>query len=133
MNAYFSISELLASCSSTERQKLVESTSLSRNLVLLIHALEGIRSILGEPIMVNSSYRDVAHNKAVGGVPSSQHITASAADIRARSLTKLVEAIKSYQSASGTLGQVIVYDTFVHVALSSACMEKTRPFSLTYH
>lgn len=50
--------------------------------VALMRALEALRVDLGEPIIVTSGYRCAVHNRAVGGVPHSQHRYGRAADIR---------------------------------------------------
>ena len=42
----------------------------------------------GSPIIVNSGYRSQTVNKAVGGVPTSQHRRGEAADITAGSVKK---------------------------------------------
>lgn len=47
---------------------------------LLVH-LELLRRLVRKPIPIVSGYRCPAHNKAVGGVPRSQHLTGRAADI----------------------------------------------------
>ena len=44
--------------------------------------LENLRSRYGSPIVINSSYRSEAVNKAVGGVKGSNHLTGCAVDIR---------------------------------------------------
>lgn len=64
---------------------------------LCTHVLEPLRSFANSivdgntsprggrkeiPILINSGYRCPALNKAVGGVPNSQHLTGQAADIR---------------------------------------------------
>lgn len=132
MKSYFSISELLSKCSDQECQGLYKSAVLSRNLSLLSETLQGIRELLGMPLVVNSSYRDERHNKAAGGVRNSQHLTASAADITCKSLGQLLKAIKEYQAKTQRLGQVIVYDNFIHVALAEACNEEKRAFQVYY-
>lgn len=132
MKSYFSLSELLSKCSDSERQGLYKSPSLSRNLSLLSETLQGIRELLGMPLVVNSSYRDERHNKAAGGVRNSQHLTASAADISCKSLGQLLKAIKEYQAKTQRLGQVIVYDSFIHVALADACNEEHRAFQVMF-
>ncbi len=43
--------------------------------------LQVLRTETGKSITVNSAYRCFKHNKAVGGVSSSQHILGKAADI----------------------------------------------------
>ena len=42
--------------------------------------LEPVRAFFGKPITINSSYRNPEVNKAVGGVPTSQHSNGEAAD-----------------------------------------------------
>lgn len=47
----------------------------------LMHVLDAIRSVIGQPIYVNSGYRCPVHNANVGGVPNSQHVDGTAADL----------------------------------------------------
>lgn len=49
--------------------------------------LDPARERLGKPIMVNSGYRCPLKNKAVGGVPNSQHLKGEAADITCAEMT----------------------------------------------
>ena len=42
------------------------------------------------PIIINSGYRSPAVNKAVGGVPSSNHLTGCAADIHVLGIVQLI-------------------------------------------
>ena len=44
--------------------------------------MEDVRCSHEEPIIINSGYRSPQVNKAVGGVPTSNHLTGCAADIR---------------------------------------------------
>ena len=43
-----------------------------------------------EPIIINSGYRSLAVNKAVGGVATSNHLTGCAADIRVSGIEQLI-------------------------------------------
>ena len=43
-----------------------------------------------KPIVINSGYRSEAVNKAVGGVPNSNHLTGCAADIRVAGIEQLL-------------------------------------------
>jgi len=43
-----------------------------------------------EPIIINSGYRSPAVNKAVGGVPTSNHLTGCAADIHVSGIEQLI-------------------------------------------
>ncbi len=64
----------------------------------LIELLEQLRVKAGKPIHVNCGYRCPPHNAAVGGVPNSQHVLGTAADITIPALSfndakRLVEQI----------------------------------------
>ena len=52
------------------------------NVCALAVSLEHLRSRLNAPVVIISGYRTKAYNEKVGGVAKSQHLTASAADIR---------------------------------------------------
>ena len=47
----------------------------------LVDVLDAIRERIGQPIEVLSGYRCLEHNAEVGGVPNSQHVEGTAADI----------------------------------------------------
>ena len=49
--------------------------------------LQPLRDIYGKPIRINSGYRCPELNKAVGGVPNSQHVLGEAADIHCEGWT----------------------------------------------
>lgn len=54
----------------------------------LLDALEMLRHAIGDkPVKVNDAYRCPEHNKAVGGVPDSQHVLGLAADIEVQGMT----------------------------------------------
>ena len=80
---YFTIHELTQS--DTAHQKGIDNTpppAIKVKLTLLINnLLDPIREAWGSPITVNSGYRCPVLNKAVGGVPTSQHQKGEAADI----------------------------------------------------
>lgn len=87
------------------------------NVQQVMEQLEVLRAELGKSISVNSGYRTVEHNKAVGGESNSLHLCGMAADIRADGITpstvhstieKLIAAGKMKQGGLG------IYNTFVH-------------------
>ena len=45
------------------------------------NVLQGIRDYFNKPVTVSSGYRSPALNAAIGGQPTSQHLTGQAADI----------------------------------------------------
>lgn len=47
----------------------------------LMDKLDELRGLVGHPIYVTSGYRCPEHNRAVGGVDTSQHVLGNAADI----------------------------------------------------
>lgn len=94
--------------------------SLQANVEELAKNLQVLRDEIGEPLHINSAYRHAAYNKKIGGVPSSQHIKAKAADITAKSYTpkklaavieRLIKAGKMKQGGIGIYPGFTHYDT----------------------
>ena len=87
---YFTIAELTRS--TTAQLRGIDNTPSQQvidNLTALVETvLDPLRQAWGAPIHVNSGYRCPALNKAVGGVPASQHMLGQAADITAGSRAK---------------------------------------------
>lgn len=80
---------------------------------VLVHYLELLRNHFNSPILVDDACRCELHNRAVGGVPHSQHVLGLAADIRVENVTPkevadYLELI--YPNVCG-IGR---YDTFTH-------------------
>ncbi len=87
----------------------------SRQVVLhreLLERLQGLRDALGRPVIINSGYRNPAHNTAVGGSPTSYHLRGMAADIRVPGMSP--QALAKAAREAGFRG-IIAYGTFVHV------------------
>lgn len=84
---YFTIEELTRS--TTARLMGIDNTPSQQvidNLNALVdNVLDPLREAWSKPLHVNSGYRCRALNKAVGGVPASQHMRGEAADITAGS------------------------------------------------
>lgn len=94
---YFSVKEM---CVSGSHPKLVEipkeGSTPYKNIVFLIeNLLDPIREKLGKPIIVTSGYRPKKLNAAVGGSPTSNHLTGCAADIHVKngSNVEIIEAL----------------------------------------
>lgn len=76
-------------------------------------AIQEFRSIVKQPVIINSAYRCENHNKAVGGAENSQHLKGIAFDIR---ITPRLQrhTIHSAAKKAGFKG-FGDYDTFVHI------------------
>ena len=61
---------------------------------VLTVVLQCIREHFGKPVTITSGYRTPAHNAAVGGAKSSQHLLGRAADIRVQGVS--VEDVAAY-------------------------------------
>lgn len=97
---------------------------IERLKILCEKVLQPLRDEFNAPIIVNSGYRSQQVNKAVGGVPTSQHLKGEAADITAGSRERnkrLFEIIKTME-----FDQVISYDyRFIHVSYT-ICKENRK-------
>ena len=80
----------------------------------LVDLLEQIRAAAGGAVTINSGYRSPAHNAAVGGVSSSQHLYGRAADIVVEGASPLLvgQIAEYYLDRRGGIG---VYKSFTHV------------------
>lgn len=61
---------------------------------VLVLLLQCIREHFGKAVTITSGYRTAAHNAAVGGAKSSQHLLGRAADIRVEGIS--VEDVAAY-------------------------------------
>ena len=83
LTPHFQLQELAC----TNRKDLVqvnleEAQKIMGRMYQLAGFAERIREIIGKPIIINSGYRCVKLNNAVGGSLTSQHCLAEAIDIR---------------------------------------------------
>ena len=58
----------------------------------LVVLLQAIREHFGKPVTITSGYRTAAHNAAVGGAKSSQHLLGRAADFQVQDTDPLAVA-----------------------------------------
>lgn len=81
----------------------------------LVDALEALRAIAGQPVIIFSAYRCKAHNALIGGAPSSQHVLGNAADIWMADKTPAeIEALAREVSAFKGIGRDD-FTGYVHV------------------
>ena len=94
LSEHFSLAELTKTNTGIEN---VPNEAQVENLKRLCRWLERLRrrwnDLYGEgddPIVINSGFRSAAVNKAVGGAPTSNHLTGCAVDIRVAGLEQLL-------------------------------------------
>jgi len=63
---------------------------------LVTNVLQPLRDLYGKPIKVNSGYRSVAVNRAIGGASTSQHSKGEAADLDAADNASLFLLIRQF-------------------------------------
>lgn len=82
----------------------------------LLEALEALRSLGPEPILIDDAYRCPEHNAAVGGVNDSQHTEGKAADLRIEGLNLQQMYARAKTVPAFLAGGIGVYDGgFIHV------------------
>ena len=106
------------------------SEEVKANLVRLARFLEEVRKLLGRPIIVNSAYRSLEVNKAVGGKPTSQHVLGCAADIRVPGMTPN-DVVKAILKSNIEYDQVIrEFDSWTHISIPKSFTDKPRKMAL---
>lgn len=120
----FSILEFFPHCSHVEIVVALSYRSVSRNIANLCFVLDSIRDSIGVCMIINSGYRTESRNNAVGGVPTSQHLFGSAADVRkSKELCEFFnyhrDELHDLPELLHSLGiyQLIEYDTFYHIGI----------------
>lgn len=88
--------------------------------------LQEVRQRIGKPLRINSAYRSEAHNKAVGGSPTSLHKLGRAFDV-ALGVGVSRERLVALAKAAGFTG-IGHYDSFMHLDTGPARTwdERTR-------
>lgn len=124
MGKYFTINELTKSSTAWRLHINNNPTQeVKDNLNKLIdNVLDPLRELYGKPIIVNSGYRCIKLNKAIGGAKNSQHLVGQASDIRTVQNTKesnkeLFDLIKNSKLPFDQLINEYDYN-WVHVSYS---------------
>ena len=88
------------------------------NLERVAELLEKVKKMLGgKPIMVNSAFRSLQVNAAVGSKPTSQHCLGCAADIRVPGMTP-DEVVKAIRASDLQYDQLIrEFDSWTHISV----------------
>lgn len=88
---------------------------------IFLKLLDELRELVGEPLIVNSSYRSKLYNKAVGGSENSLHLKGKAVDLRCNNGTLRAKIIKNALNLGLSCG---VYNMWIHV--------DSRKFQIVY-
>jgi len=91
------------------------------NEILLI-ILDKARELAKIPFKINSGYRTIEHNKAVGSSPTSSHLKGLAADISCLTNTQLTAILPALIRAGFT--RIGIGRSFVHVDVDGAKPDK---------
>lgn len=82
LTPHFMLSELAGTTTQYKELNLTEAKKIMGRMYQLAGFAERVREIVGRPLIINSGYRCVKLNNAVGGSLTSQHLYAEALDIR---------------------------------------------------
>ena len=90
-----------------------------KNLERTALGLEGVRMLLGAPVLVSSGYRSPALNKAIGGAKNSQHMTGQAVDFICPGFGSPRQIVKTLDNSGMQFDQCILeFDRWVHLSFS---------------
>lgn len=86
------------------------------NLQRLAEFLEQVRSLLGKPIIIDSGFRSLEVNQAVGSTSVSQHLRGCAADFRVPNMTP-AEVVKTIHGSDLPYDQLILELGWTHISI----------------
>ena len=89
LSPHFTLGELTKSSSHPEIYNSPSHEAIE-NLQRVCTWLEELRKRYNQPIIINSGYRSLQLNRAIGGVATSNHLTGCAVDIRVSGLEQLI-------------------------------------------
>lgn len=92
---------------------------------LVDNVLQPLRDAWGGPLFINSGYRCLELNKAVGGVPTSQHVLGQAADVACTDPLALARLAKRMKLDYDQMG---VYPSFVHFSYRADGANRNQVF-----
>jgi hypothetical protein len=120
LSKYFTYSELTFS----ETAKRLKYTNQPppkelKSLTNTAQQLDKVRELLGCPVIINSGYRSLVVNRAIGSSDNSQHVRGEAVDFRTHQYTprQIVEMIKKSDIPYDQL--ILEYESWVHISFSA--------------
>lgn len=120
LSKYFTYNELTFS-ETAKRLKYTNAPQHKelKSLTNTAQNLDKVRELLGCPVIINSGYRTLAVNRAIGSSDNSQHVRGEAVDFRTHQYTprQIVEMIKKSDIPYDQL--ILEYESWVHISFSS--------------
>lgn len=120
LSKYFTYNELTFS-ETAKRLKYANQPPAKelKSLTNTAQQLDKVRELLGCPVIVNSGYRALAVNRAIGSSDNSQHVKGEAVDFRTIEHTprEIVELIKKSDIPYDQL--ILEYESWVHISFSA--------------
>ena len=111
----FTLDEFSVSASHPELARGILINVRPAIIALVTHILQPICDKTGWTCKINSGYRSIELNRAVGGAPASQHMVGEAADcmfMKDKKPVPIIEVLKAGKDLN--FDQMIAYPTFVH-------------------
>lgn len=82
LTPHFQLEELACTNTKYKEENISSAKKIMGRMYQLAGFAERVREIIGKPLIINSGFRCVKLNNAVGGSLTSQHLYAEAIDIR---------------------------------------------------
>jgi uncharacterized protein YcbK (DUF882 family) len=101
---YFTLAELSCTCNRPDCTASVDANAA--------RALDELREVFGEPLVVTSGARCPGHNKAVGGEPGSWHLEGKAFDLHSPDGVHMRRLVRTAFDLGWTIG---IKKRMVHV------------------
>jgi zinc D-Ala-D-Ala carboxypeptidase len=122
LSAHFSLEEAVSS-ETAARSSIpnIPSDSVIQQMKFTANHMEDVRRVLGnKSIHINSWYRSLELNTAVGSKPTSQHITGQAVDFICPAYGEPLEICKTliWNSHIVPFDQLILEHTWVHISFA---------------
>ena len=117
LSEHFTLDEMIFS-STAQRLNIDNSPPLEviTHLTVAAIGMEKVRTLLANPIRVNSGYRCPELNKAVGGSKTSAHMTGYAVDFVCQKFGSPIQVVKAIAGSSIVFDQCIQEGSWVHIS-----------------